>query len=503
MKLRMQLGLRGFLGAAVLCVTGCSSTSGSSVTQKPIDSSQATATTNARIEQILTGLADAASSLDTTSSTTIATDALVIATGSNRCGNSDSSAVNTTSDGVDSVPKSTTSALGDLVRRVRDEAKSHVFREELVESDDGRQVVYRVDPTEACNGNAECLDKLTTNPLRFAVTSNTDDSLNVALLVGQDRHNPATALLSETKVSVRGNLGEYMDAIRLYMTAEQQKNLPEKLAGVTEWSLEKRGEGDFALTSSIIERFELLTGQAKGKPVSVTMQPSSPTSQVTINSVTNTIGFRENIGTIDVSAAGTAVCNSSMNCGTQEQSGTFGLHLAGLTGEFAATAHATDLTFSNLGLGSESSYLASNGRQLTTVDVNPNAGRRFSMNFSKTAEGTLVTFEPALDLRIAMAMSNLSDSMRVDLPEWLANEVFDVTLGGAPKPSVLVPATTCDANGQPQTKEQLEVVAGSLQLKATSIPNSIDATAGMCLVPVSSSASQPHPFSLVAAGTCQ
>jgi len=51
--------------------------------------------------------------------------------------------------------------------------------------------------------------------------------------------------------------------------------------------------------------------------------------------------------------------------------------------------------------------------------VNPNAGRKFSMNFKKTAEGTLVTFDPALDLQVAMAMSNLSDSMRVDMPEWL------------------------------------------------------------------------------------
>jgi len=501
--LQLRLGFRGISGVVGLCVIGCSSSGGSSVTQRPIGSSEATTTTTARIDQMLTGLSDSTSSLDTTNSTSVATDGLVVATGTNRCsGSSSNSVVTTSSNSVDSVPKSTTDSLGNAIRRIRDEAKSHVFRQDLVESEDGNQVIYKVDPAQACNSNSECIDKLTANPVRFAVTANTDNSLNIALLVGQDRHSPATAYLSDTKLSVRGDLTQFMDSIRLYMTTDQQKNLPEKLAGVTEWSIEKRGEGDFVISSAIIEQFTLITGQAKGKPVSVTVQPSNPTSQVTINSVTNTIGFQENLGTIDVSVAGAAVCGS-LKCGTKEQSGTFGLHLAGATGEFATTANATDITFSNLGLGAESSYLASNGQHLTTVDVNPNAGRKFSMNFKKTTEGTLVTFDPALDLQVAMAMSNLSDSMRVDMPEWLASEVFDVTLGGAPKPSVLVPAATCDANGNSQPKDQLQVVSGSLELKSTSIPNPVDVAAGMCLLPVSSSASKPNPFTLVKAGVCQ
>jgi len=501
--LQLRIGLTGIWGVVGLCVLGCSSNGGSGTGQRPIDSSEATATTNARIDQVLTGLADSAAALDTTNGTTVATDGLVVATGSNRCpGSNSTGAVATTSNNVDSIPKSTTDSLADLLRRVRDEAKAHVFREEFVESQNGNQVIYKVDPAQACDGKSDCIDKLTANPLRFAVTANTDSSLNVALLVGQDRHSPATALLSDNKLSIRGNLAEFMDSIRLYMTTDQQKNLPERFAGVAEWSIEKRGDGDFAIGYSILEKFELLTGPAKGKPISVTVQPSSPTSRITINSVTNTIGFQENVGTIDVSVAGAAVCNDDLKCGAKEQSGTFGLHLAGATGEFATTANASEITFSDLGLGAESSYLASNGQHLATVDVNPNTGRKFSMSFKKTADGTLVTFDPALDLQVAMAMSNLSDSMRVDMPDWLSNEVFDVTLGGAPKPSVLVPAATCDANGQPQTKDQLKVISGNLELEATSLSTPIDVASGMCLLPVDSSASQPHPFSLVTAGVC-
>jgi hypothetical protein len=498
-----RFGMAGVLGLFGLTVFGCSPDPTPGVAQRPLDSTEATTTTNGRIDEVLTGLADATDQIDTTDSTAIATDGLNAAVGNNRCGSSGSSGVNgTATSTVDSVPDTTTNALSKAITQLRDEAKEHVFREELVESKDGNQVIYKINPAQACGSNADCIDKLTQNPLRFKVTANTDNTLNVALLVGQDMHNPATAMLGDTKISMRGNLAEAMDSIRLFMTAEQQKDLPEKLVGSVEWSLEKRGEGDFLITSSILERFELLTGQAKGKPVSVTVQPSSPTSQISINSVTNTIGFKENVGTIDVAVAGAAVCGD-MKCGTKEQSGTFGLHLAGLTGDFATTAGATDLTFSGLGLGADASYLALNGQHLTTVDLNPNAGRRFSMNFKKTAEGTLVTFDPALDLQIAMAMTNLSESMRVDMPDWLFNEVFDVTLGGAPKPSVLIPAVTCDANGNASVKQQLKVVTGNLTLDSTSLPNPVEVAASMCLLPVDSSASQPNPMSLVASGVCQ
>jgi hypothetical protein len=501
----MRTGATEVLGILGLCLLGCSDGGGSpEATQRPIDSAEATDTTNARIDEVLTGFGDAADGVDTTNSTSIAGDGLDAAVGANPCGsNGSTGATSTASNTVNNTPKDATDALGKVLRQVRDEAKEHVFRQELVESEDGNRVTYKVDPTQACDGSSDCIEKLTNNPVRFVVTANTDNSLDIALLVGQDRHSPATAHLGDTKISVRGNLGEVMDTVRLFMSPDEQKDLPEKLVGSVEWSLEKRGPGDFVLASSILERFELLTGQGKGKPISVTVQPSSPTSQFTINSNTNTIGFKENIGTIDVSVAGTAVCENNSKCGTKEETGTFGLHLAGMTGEFSTVPNATELTFSGLGLGPESSHVALNGQPLATVDLNPSAGRRFSINFKKTDEGTLVTFEPALDLRIAMAMTNLSESLRVDMPDWLMNEVFDVSLGGAPKPSILIPSATCDADGNSSVKQQLKVVNGRLILDSTSLPSPVDVAAGMCLLPVESSASNPNPMSLVESGVCQ
>jgi len=101
-------------------------------------------------------------------------------------------------------------------------------------------------------------------------------------------------------------------------------------------------------------------------------------------------------------------------------------------------------------------------------------------------------------------MTHLSESMRVDMPDWLFDEVFDVTLGGAPKPSVLIPATTCDANGDRSSKDQIKVTAGRLTLDASSLANPVEVLTNMCLVPAAEEPSeQAHPFSLFSSGVCQ
>lgn len=490
-----RLSVWGGLGLLGLVASGCSSDTAATVTQRPIDATEATTSTNERVDEVLSGLADATDQMENTSGTSAAGDGLTVIFGSDPCSPTSSSP-------ADTVPEETTNALGELIKKVRDEAKSHVFRQDLVESDDGSRVVYKMVPAEVCNSNTECIDKLTANPIRFAVTANSDDTLNVALLVGQEPRNPANAVLGENKLAIRGDLAEAMETLKLFLSTSEQADLPNKLAGSIEWSIEKRAAGEFVISTALLSRFELVTGQTTGKPVSVTVQPTTPTSQITLNSNTNSVSFSENIGTVDVSAAGTAICDG-LKCGAPEEAGTFGLHVAGLTGSFATSAGATEVTFSDLGLGADTSNLTLNGQALTEVDLNPNSGRKFSMNFKKTDRGTLVTFEPELDLSIAMAMNHLSETAKVDMPDWLSNEILDVTLGGAPKPAVLIPAKICNADGSTTTKDQLEVATGTLTLGATSIAAPVEVTAGMCLVPAENTENLTHPMARVASGVCQ
>jgi hypothetical protein len=472
---------------------------GGNTTPRAIDPIEATATANRRVDDLIVGLADTTGRLDTTGGTSAATDGINSALGSSQA--CPSSGGTPASSPLDDGSQSTTQSLDDLLQRAATEAKEHVFREEFVEIADGNQVVYKIDPAAACGMNTTCIDKLTRNPVRFVVTANTSDTLNVSLLVGEARYNPGTALLSPQKISARVDLAESMKAVRLFVDAEDVQDLPERLTGVIAGAIEKRAESDFAISGSVVEKFDLLVGQAKGKPVAVTVLPSDPAGQVTINSLTNTLGYSANLGAVDVLVAGAAVCSDQ--CGTKEQAGTFSGHLGGLTSQFTLTKGATELTFSGVGLGNDTSYVALNGDRLGTLDVNPGNGRTLTVSFKKTAEGTLVSFDPALDIKLAMMLNKLSESLRVDMPDWLSNEIFDVMLGGAAKPSVLVPAPTCDVYGTPTSKNELKVTTGELTLTSSSLATPVAVPAGMCLLPVDGADSQSHPFSQVKAGVCQ
>jgi hypothetical protein len=499
----LRLAWLGLLGICGLFVVACDSGSGGGTAPRPIDSTQATTTMNQRMDELLAGFAASAARIDTTGGTSVASQGVGSALGSTSAcpardgttGGGDSTG------GFDGVPKSTTDGLDDLLRRVATEAKEHVFRQEFVEAEDGNQVVYKVDPAAVCDADTTCIEKLTQNPLRFVVTANADDTLNVSLLVGEARHTPGTAVLAPKKLSARVNLAEAMASVRLFVDAADQPDLPERLSGVIAGAIEKRADGDFAISGSVIEKFDLLVGQGKGKPVAVTVQPSEPTAQLTLNSTSNTLGYSANLGAVDVQVAGAAVCDDQ--CGANEQTGTFSGHLGGITAQFAVSKGATALLFSGLGLGGDTSYVALNGDHLGTLDVNASNGRKLSVSFSTTAEGTLVTFEPALDLKLALMLNKLSESLRVDMPAWLSDEIFDVMLGGAAKPSVLIPAATCDATGVSTTPNQLKVVTGNLILSESSLGSPMNVAAGMCLVPLSGADSDASPFSQVTSGICQ
>lgn len=483
------------LGAAGFSLVACTSDQGGGTSQRPLDSPEATSSVNQRIDDLVAGLSKSSAQMDTTDSTTVATES-TSSIFSSSCGGSSGSAST-----IDDIPKSTTKALDEFLGKAAKEAKEHVFREEFVERKDGNMVVYKINPVSVCGSSSECVSKLTENPVRFPVTANSDDSLNIVLLVGQAEHAPAAARLGTTAVSARVNLAEVMDTIRLFAKTEDQASFPERLTGVLELALEKRTDSEFALSGSVIEKFDLLVGQAKGKPVAVTVQPSDPTWELTLNSATNTLGYAVNLGAVDGSVAGAAVCNS--RCGSKERSGTFSGHFGGYSLKTSISRAATELTVSDIGFGNETSYVDLNNDRLGALDVNANNGRKYSMTYKKTAEGTLVTFEPALDMKLALMLNKLSDSMRVDMPSWLNDEIFEVMLGGTAKPSVLIPAATCNPDGSLTSKSQLQVVSGELTVSSKALPGKVTVNAGMCLLPVDGTNGDDNPVSRFKAGTCQ
>lgn len=460
----------------------------------PTNASETTPLASERVSNLFDGLADSVAAMEGDGGTSLLADSTEAALGTSSCASADTASQDSLLD---------VSGLEEVLREAKDVANEYVFRTEFVESDDGTTVTYLIDPATACEGDPECVTELTENPIRFAVNVLEDDSLAVRLLVGADRHAPASMRLGDTALGLTADLAELMDSIELFMTPEDRAELPRAFAGVVDLSLVKEAEGKFTLSLSLLENLRLDVEEEPGKAVSITVAASEPTTELRLDANTNTMSWRQNLSTVDVAASGSLFCEDEPSCGTQEQQGTFHLHLAGATGEFELSSGTDQFSLRNWGFGSETSYLALNDTRLVSVDLNPNAGRTLNVHFSDVPEGILVSFEPSLDLKVATALTSLSESLRADLPEWLLDEVFDVTFGGAPKPSILIREPECDAYGQPLGDEEVEVQSGTLSFAATSLPAPVTVDAGMCVVPVESSVEDPHPFMTIAAGVCE
>jgi hypothetical protein len=80
-------------------------------------------------------------------------------------------------------------------------------------------------------------------------------------------------------------------------------------------------------------------------------------------------------------------------------------------------------------------------------------------------------------------ISNFSEEMRLELPTWLQDEIFDVTFGGSPRASVFVPVRQLCPEDGPDPPEPLrrpvEIREGTFSL--TSGQGTETVAAGQCI----------------------
>lgn len=488
----------------ILSIVGCGGTEGSNEPAiVAIDAQGASAIVQARIQSALTGLAEGAETVDESAAFALAMD--------------------TADDGLlgcpppadplapaptePAVPADGAQGLEGALRELSDTLTNEVFQDQFIESSDATTVVYLLDPAVVCDPlDAECVSELTANPIRFSVTNRADGSLYADILVGEARNNPATIILSETEARLQADLGEFRTVLSMLMSADQT-GLPETLQGNIELAIVKNGEQDFSLEFSVLSDVAIVSNS--GEPpvaTSISIARAVPAAAVRFNAPAHSLTLTQDWRPIDLQLPGSVFCEGRTDCGDQELNGEFHAYLAGASSTVTATEGQSELVFDNVGLGNATSFIDLNSQPLVRLDINPNSDRRFSMGFQDTADGVLVTFQPELDLAVAVTLMNLSETLRVDLPEWLFDEVFNVTMTGQSMSQVLVPHADCATPDAPQAP--LQVVTGTLTLSAASVANDVPVSAGMCLVeaPVvegTVESTSGHPFESVAAGSCE
>jgi len=392
----------------------------------------------------------------------------------------------------------TVSDLNDALQEISDALQNEVFRDDLVESDDGMMVVYWMDPAKVCDSSdSECQQQLTDTPVRLRVTQHADGTLRVVLVVDDEMNTPMTMYLRDDSIQLTTDLEETLSVLRRLAGADLD-SLPDELTGTLSIALVKHSAQNFSVTLGVLDALSFSdTIPDSSDQVHVALAASERALSVGFDGAANAVSIAADFKALDITMPGSAVCDSDSNCGDKELQGNFNVHLGGLSFGTVVQDGVSELTISDIGLGDTTSSVHLNDDPLVTADINPKDGRRFTMQIQDTAEGALVSFEPKLDVQVAMALSNLSDSMKADLPDWLMDEVFNVTFGGGSKASMLVPDGCTDA------EYAFEVTEGTLSLSASSVSDPVVVGAGMCLVGVEAETEDAHPFESIAAGACQ
>ncbi len=390
-------------------------------------------------------------------------------------------------------------ALSDGLAEVSDALKENVFRDDLVESDDGTTVVYWLDPDKVCDeDDDDCVSALTETEVRVSVTDQDDDTLLVELLVDDRNDHPMSMVLSDSGMEVTVDLEKTLDVLRDF--AGEGVTLPESLSGVLRASLVKNSEDNFTLSYGLLEplTFSVPYGDS-GDAIVGSYAASEDAVSATFDGDEGTIAYAIDWKNIDVTIPGSVVCGETEDCGDKEREGSFNVHVGGLSYGTVLQDGLTEIVIDDVGLGNDTTAVRLNDESLVEIDLNPQDGRRLTIQIQDTEAGTLVTFEPKFDLRIATTLSNLSESLRADLPGWLEDEIFRVTFGGDARAQMLIP-DDCNDGGQSP-----EIVEGTLTLEATSSSGPVVVEAGMCVVQAEAAEDETlsHPFDMIAAGTCE
>lgn len=189
------------------------------------------------------------------------------------------------------------------------------------------------------------------------------------------------------------------------------------------------------------------------------------------------------LGTLDVTAPGSSFCHEgSMDCGDKERTGPFHFALPDSAFRLTQAPEASAELFS-LDVQTRGPLSASVAADRVAEGGLGRAGEggKTTAQVSRSPEGFLLTFSPALDMGAALMISNFSDQMRMSLPDWLTDEIFDLTFGGDPVASIVVPYRELCAPGSStaQSRRELEITNGTLEIHADE--RVMSASAGQCV----------------------
>lgn len=367
----------------------------------------------------------------------------------------------------------------------------------------------------------ECLRILSEVPVRLQISSPRRGDVDVALLIGQGRVNPAKFRIWSDELAVTVDLGKTKDALELLAAAaEEELDLPEVMHGKLEASLKALGGDTYEGTVSVLSAVEIVS-MSLDHPMSVRVAAASPALRGVVDGQGHEITAESNIGAVDVTGSLDLLFGSEETCEyldngeVQCESNAdmlghmMAFHLGGASARTTYDGANDVITLENLGLGDSTTTFAVDDQQVVGVDVNATHSRRFDMTVRAVEGGVELGVSPAFDLAIELATRHMPNAD--ETPSWALDESLRVTFEGASAPTLRLD----DETGA------MRVLEGVLKLSSDALGQTIVVNAGQCLEGPEGDETSPvgpgddvtgrdtsdegaaHPFDGLEAGVCQ
>jgi hypothetical protein len=352
--------------------------------------------------------------------------------------------------------------------------------------------------------DSSCVEQLDSAEIRLRVTSPLPGDIDVAVLVGPQRYNPASFQFHQTMLAAELDLAGLKASIEHLATVagDDSLELPAVMAGRIRAELS--ADSDRAVTGT----FSVLTPVDIQHPeLSLQLAAASPASSLTIDGTRKRIEAESNLGALDLDVLMRTYSESVDEMGnfteTVEED-RIGVALAGMTGSMAFDVGTETVTMTGLGLGNGAATLDYNGAQIVSVDLNKNDGRTFDATISQaSSDDVQIAVSPLFDLQVGLSLGNAPE-LAADADPAMLDDTLTVLLAGDPNPVILLGASG------------LEVLRGTFSMGLTNEGSLIEVQAGQCLrsigdepTPIDGTGTEPTeptepagPFDGLEAGSC-
>ena len=400
--------------------------------------------------------------------------------------------------------------FGDFKDALIDTLKARILVEETASlSADNNTLTYLLHPEYFCASEAEedesqeemqerlvdeqdCANRLTENPIRLQVVSDDEMDFTFTVKVGEDEVEALQLQIHNDFIAVETKLSNIQHLVRVFVD-EEHLTFPQLFTGSIGGEIRKEGSLLYTARFAILDDIRISPDAEDF--ISLSLDKATKPGSVTIDGVGEMITGGLHLGKIDfampwqnivdgffsdddsmewmceINSDGTEVCyeQSTATEEAPQVEGMLRFVVAGMTGEI--DIHNDTIQLFGLSLGQQATVVSVAEKPIVSVDINPDDGRQFGLDFTTVGNGFEFAFSPLLDASIAFSMEHISDIFE-EMPNFLKDEQIGVRFDGSQQPILYM-----------ETGEsfQMEMASGQMVLWSSAMDEDIIIGEGMCV----------------------